>query len=201
MLEVDHIIPKSKGGKETINNLITACFDCNRGKWSKQKWESKKSLYKAKLSDASFEALKFFFEERNSLGMGTICWKTLSFVKMGVTSFGNSTDYQSWLDYKPLRKEEEFIGYEEADLLFKLWGDFCDEVVAYMLYHEKESISSMLKYCFDDDNWRPTEKVNYSDRLNYYLTEDNVDWYKSIDKLYVLKKFTLFPNLLDNGEE
>ena len=59
----------------------------------------------------------------------------------------------------------------------------------------------MLKYCFDDDNWRPTEKVNYSDRLNYYLTEDNVDWYKSIDKLYVLKKFTLFPNLLDNGEE
>jgi len=31
-LEVDHINPKSKGGKDNINNLITACFDCNRGK-------------------------------------------------------------------------------------------------------------------------------------------------------------------------
>ncbi len=31
-LEVDHIQPKSKGGKNDINNYITACFDCNRGK-------------------------------------------------------------------------------------------------------------------------------------------------------------------------
>ena len=31
-LECDHINPKSKGGKDDINNLITACFDCNRGK-------------------------------------------------------------------------------------------------------------------------------------------------------------------------
>ena len=34
MLEIDHIDPKSKGGKDEINNLITACFDCNRGKGS-----------------------------------------------------------------------------------------------------------------------------------------------------------------------
>jgi hypothetical protein len=32
ILEVDHIEPKSKGGKDDINNYITACFDCNRGK-------------------------------------------------------------------------------------------------------------------------------------------------------------------------
>ncbi len=32
ILECDHINPKSKGGKDDINNLITACFDCNRGK-------------------------------------------------------------------------------------------------------------------------------------------------------------------------
>ena len=31
-LEVDHINPKSRKGKDDINNLITACFDCNRGK-------------------------------------------------------------------------------------------------------------------------------------------------------------------------
>ena len=31
-LEVDHIMPVSKGGENVMNNLITACFDCNRGK-------------------------------------------------------------------------------------------------------------------------------------------------------------------------
>jgi len=31
-LEIDHINPKSRKGKDNINNLITACFDCNRGK-------------------------------------------------------------------------------------------------------------------------------------------------------------------------
>lgn len=31
-LEVDHILPVCKGGKNHIDNLITACFDCNRGK-------------------------------------------------------------------------------------------------------------------------------------------------------------------------
>ena len=32
VLEVDHIEPKSKGGKDSMDNLLTACFDCNRGK-------------------------------------------------------------------------------------------------------------------------------------------------------------------------
>ena len=36
VLEVDHIIPVSKGGDNDISNLITACFDCNRGKRDKK---------------------------------------------------------------------------------------------------------------------------------------------------------------------
>lgn len=32
VLEVDHINPVSSGGTDEINNLITACFECNRGK-------------------------------------------------------------------------------------------------------------------------------------------------------------------------
>ena len=32
ILEVDHIEPVSKGGKNNILNLITSCRDCNRGK-------------------------------------------------------------------------------------------------------------------------------------------------------------------------
>lgn len=32
ILEIDHIAPVSKGGSDDITNLITSCFDCNRGK-------------------------------------------------------------------------------------------------------------------------------------------------------------------------
>jgi predicted nucleic acid-binding Zn ribbon protein len=32
ILQVEHIIPKSKGGETILNNLITSCFECNSGK-------------------------------------------------------------------------------------------------------------------------------------------------------------------------
>ncbi len=32
ILEVDHINPVAGGGEDEINNLLCACFDCNRGK-------------------------------------------------------------------------------------------------------------------------------------------------------------------------
>lgn len=32
VLEVDHIVPVSKGGDNSMLNLITSCRDCNRGK-------------------------------------------------------------------------------------------------------------------------------------------------------------------------
>ena len=31
-LEIDHIIPKSKGGLLNAQNLVTSCFECNEGK-------------------------------------------------------------------------------------------------------------------------------------------------------------------------
>jgi len=35
VLEIDHIIPVSAGGKTEIGNLQTLCFECNRGKRNK----------------------------------------------------------------------------------------------------------------------------------------------------------------------
>jgi hypothetical protein len=32
LVEVDHIIPVAAGGSSEMDNLITACWDCNRGK-------------------------------------------------------------------------------------------------------------------------------------------------------------------------
>jgi 5-methylcytosine-specific restriction endonuclease McrA len=35
-LEVDHLVPRSAGGTDDPSNLVTACFDCNRGKKDRQ---------------------------------------------------------------------------------------------------------------------------------------------------------------------
>jgi 5-methylcytosine-specific restriction endonuclease McrA len=32
ILHVDHVVPKSKSGKSTADNLVTACLECNIGK-------------------------------------------------------------------------------------------------------------------------------------------------------------------------
>lgn len=32
LMEVDHVVPVSAGGPTEISNLVTACFECNRGK-------------------------------------------------------------------------------------------------------------------------------------------------------------------------
>lgn len=34
-LEADHVIPRSAGGPDSMANLVTACWDCNRGKAAK----------------------------------------------------------------------------------------------------------------------------------------------------------------------
>jgi hypothetical protein len=31
-LEVDHVFPKSKGGNDSMDNLVAACWECNQGK-------------------------------------------------------------------------------------------------------------------------------------------------------------------------
>ena len=33
-LEMDHVVPRSKGGSDTAENLVTSCKDCNAGKFN-----------------------------------------------------------------------------------------------------------------------------------------------------------------------
>ena len=41
LLTADHYVPLSKGGTNTIDNIIPACPDCNRRKWSRDPSEFK----------------------------------------------------------------------------------------------------------------------------------------------------------------
>lgn len=44
VLEADHIVPVVDGGLDDLDNLITACFDCNRGKAAKSLSDIPQSL-------------------------------------------------------------------------------------------------------------------------------------------------------------
>ena len=44
ILEVDHIVPFSKGGSEDMNNLITSCKTCNREKYNKTPEEANMTI-------------------------------------------------------------------------------------------------------------------------------------------------------------
>lgn len=41
-LECDHVVPVSRGGSSGLENLVTACFRCNRSKRAKliEEWQS-----------------------------------------------------------------------------------------------------------------------------------------------------------------
>ena len=50
VLEVDHVHPVAKGGGNDADNLVTSCFDCNRGKSDRSLQDVPQSLQdKAKL--------------------------------------------------------------------------------------------------------------------------------------------------------
>jgi len=70
ILEVDHVIPKSKGGVDETENLVTACFYCNRGKAANKL--SKKKMQRnmaeaAKLEKERGEQLKEYYKYKNKI--------------------------------------------------------------------------------------------------------------------------------------
>ena len=67
VLEIDHINPVNNGGKNDIMNLITSCFECNRGK-GKRKLNDNTEL------KLQIEQLKQLNEKRKQLEM-LVEWK------------------------------------------------------------------------------------------------------------------------------
>jgi hypothetical protein len=70
ILEVDHILPISKGGTNDLLNLITSCFDCNRGKSDiklDNKNEIKKQSKELKLLMDKNEQLEMLLKYRDEI--------------------------------------------------------------------------------------------------------------------------------------
>ena len=64
MLTIDHIFPKSRGGLETWENLVTACFECNNRKGNRTPEEAKMPLL-TKPSKPSY--VQFMFGNTGSI--------------------------------------------------------------------------------------------------------------------------------------
>lgn len=72
VLEVDHIVPRAEGGPDDPNNLISACFDCNRGKGAtplsiqKLKEDRLEEIKKQKEKNQQLEEYEAFLREQRA---------------------------------------------------------------------------------------------------------------------------------------
>ena len=70
ILEVDHIVPRKEGGGDDIENLVTSCFECNRGKGSDPL--SKKKMHRdirkdLKLQKEREEQLREYYKHKKKI--------------------------------------------------------------------------------------------------------------------------------------
>lgn len=68
VLEVDHILPRAEHGTDEIENLITSCEDCNRGKGKMLLTKTPAKVRKnIKSIEEKYEQLKAFYEYQNKI--------------------------------------------------------------------------------------------------------------------------------------
>ena len=63
-LEVDHVIPQADWWTDDFNNLITACRECNMGKW-KTELNERNSKFNVKVKDLYESIKRYFYKDRN----------------------------------------------------------------------------------------------------------------------------------------
>ncbi len=192
-LEIDHITPKSKWWKDTIDNLTTCCRECNIGKWSIEINKQDPRMYKTKTNDLVYKMQNHLYSERNRNVMWTICKKTITLLKM---YFNEYVDHEI----------EDYVGYEsrESDtdmyIKFRNWSEYCDKVLHAVEQSTILATNDIIEDVFNDKEWTSNDDNN-KDRFNWRLNYEFTEWFRDhLDekKHYVIRKFTLFNNLLDN---
>lgn len=133
--------------------------------------------------------------------MWTIDQKTQSLLSIYISSIFN--DYASFLDsvwtcsYHKYQSQRHWFSYEQAEKEFENGWEYCEDVLKAASAYFIEDISSIIKEVFDNNRREWDSDTDYASKLNYHLTSIMSDEYKDQRKLYVLHKFTLHKNLLD----
>ena len=190
MLEVDHIIPKNKWWLDTLDNLVTSCFDCNRWKWWTTLDEKERNNYKTDISETKYKAKNYLYTEWNSKYMWTICSKTSTLIKFYIDTLvsDDEIDHLISIDNMQEIKNNSFE-------TFIISPEYREYILSRLLSCAKEEIDEIIEITFDDKNWKWWCNWKYWWRLNYELTERLVPYYDE-GKDYILRKFSLFPNII-----
>ena len=165
-LEVDHIIPKSKGWKDDFDNLITCCRECNIGKWDEIMWADI-NIGKFKIAEHEQKTLKKFFDTWNDLRNGTIEKENVAFISWFI-KFYYGEELKSFID-------EEIRYWSITQKEFDEWWEKCEKLLDKYdnLYIEPE-----FEYIFDnledntpenDSEWT-RRNDDYNERLNRLIT-------------------------------
>src|SRR5258708_11812010 len=77
ILEVDHIHPESQGGLTELENLVTSCFECNRGKgarlFSSLPIESRSEEHTSELQSPDHLVCRLLLVKKNSVSIPERC--------------------------------------------------------------------------------------------------------------------------------
>ena len=192
-LEVDHIIPKSKGWKDDFDNLITCCRECNIGKWDEIVWVDI-NIGKLKAAEHEDKMLKQFFDKRNDVWYGTIEKRNLSFISWFVRLYYG--DYlKNYIDEKV-----EHTDFTMAD--FNDWNDKCEKIlnefdecwafpeIDYIICNLEESDTDNLS------EWT-RETDDYNERLNWLISYQTASLWLSKPFNY---KYSLATNKIDEWQ-
>jgi hypothetical protein len=138
VLEVDHINPVVNGGDNDIMNLITSCFDCNRGK-------GKKVLSENETIKKQQEQLKELNEKREQLEM-MLKWKK----------------ELSKFEDEQVQKCNELLSEYGRSLTEKGKNDFKKWIKKYGFIEVYENFQIALEQYVDED-----DSTSYSKAINY----------------------------------
>ena len=88
--------------------------------------------------------------------------------------------------------------YEKGEHLFKNGWAYCDAVLDSLFKRWCKEIDGLIEEVFNDGNRNMSGK--YGNKLNYKLTDRMADSYAYDKKWYVLLKFTLYPDIVNQYE-
>jgi len=170
-LQIDHKIPTSKGWDNSLENLVTSCFECNIWKGDMDDKKVYEITKNTKKNDRQKKELDKFFEIWNNANYWSIDKNTMVLLSIFFKEKGSEFD----------------IGFIDV---FDTYFHFYESKMDIFWLHDIEK---------DIRKWDCENSINY--RLNYILTEKLLDFVEKwiMKNNYTIKKFSYFYNEITNG--
>lgn len=193
ILEVDHIIPVSKGGDNDLTNLITSCRDCNRGKSDKELSDDSVVVKQQRELEALQERqnqLEMMVEWRRGLKeldqaqVEIFCEEFLKVTGSGINEFGQSK-VRKWIKKYSISTlfealDRSYTQYDSAEKIFEMIPR-----IAYFVDHPEKRTNPELYYV----------RGILKNRLNYF------DERKAMIRLRDVEPFCEMEDLIEMAKE